>query len=175
MSSSTDVDHFIGKVTQKAVLLNPGGKVLVTEVGDHWELPGGRFEPNETLVGSLRRELHEELGISCRVGPPVETMYGGWHDDETGDPMVTIIYRCETHQREIELNEEHDDYEWLEPEVATDRFSGGIADRIQLAIERAVVLDSEVPFESVTDPYAGSDVDTGELLEHLAAMRAKDT
>ncbi|WP_309138299.1 NUDIX domain-containing protein, partial [Escherichia coli] len=70
--------------------------MLVTKVGDHWELPGGTFEYGETLVGGLRRELREELALDARIGPPVETLYGGWVDGEDGNPMVTIIYRCET-------------------------------------------------------------------------------
>lgn len=30
--------------------------------GRHWELPGGRVEPNESVPDAMRRELHEETG-----------------------------------------------------------------------------------------------------------------
>jgi len=93
----------------------------VTTVDDHHEIPGGTFEYGETLVGGLRRELREELAVDARVGPPVLAMYGGWFDGETGDPMVTLVYRCETDQREVSLNEEHDEFEWIDPDVAADR------------------------------------------------------
>lgn len=33
-----------------------------------WEFPGGKREGTENLRDCLRRELHEELGISARVG-----------------------------------------------------------------------------------------------------------
>ncbi|MDH4051473.1 MAG: NUDIX domain-containing protein [Rubrivivax sp.] len=52
------------------VLIDGGGRFLLTSRPDgkvyagYWEFPGGKLEPGESVAQALRRELHEELGIS---------------------------------------------------------------------------------------------------------------
>lgn len=55
------------------VLIDGEGRFLLTSRPEgkvwagHWEFPGGKVEPGETVEAALRRELHEELGIT--IGP----------------------------------------------------------------------------------------------------------
>ena len=55
------------------VLIDADGRFLLTSrpagkvYAGYWEFPGGKLEPGETVDAALRRELHEELGIT--IGP----------------------------------------------------------------------------------------------------------
>ena len=52
------------------VLIDPEGRFLITSrpagkvYAGHWEFPGGKVEPGESVEQALQRELHEELGIT---------------------------------------------------------------------------------------------------------------
>jgi len=62
----------MNKVT--AAVIERRRKVLIARrkaegnAAGKWEFPGGTVEPGETPEQCLARELHEELGIQCRVG-----------------------------------------------------------------------------------------------------------
>ena len=55
------------------VLIDADGRFLLTSRPDgkvyagYWEFPGGKLEAGETVEQALRRELHEEIGIT--IGP----------------------------------------------------------------------------------------------------------
>lgn len=76
---------------------------------DVWDLPGGRVEPGESLLETLRRELEEELGIVPQPSPatPWSTLTNDSHqlhvflvDEWTGEPANLAP-------------EEHDEIRWV--------------------------------------------------------------
>lgn len=60
----TPVDVAVG------VLIDGDGRFLLTSrpegkvYAGYWEFPGGKLEVDETVEDALRRELHEEIGIT---------------------------------------------------------------------------------------------------------------
>ncbi len=57
-------DH--GREGRFLLTSRPPGKVYA----GYWEFPGGKFEPGESVEQALRRELHEELGITIGAVQP---------------------------------------------------------------------------------------------------------
>jgi 8-oxo-dGTP diphosphatase len=66
----TPVDVAVG------VLIDGDGRFLLTSrpqgkvYAGYWEFPGGKLEAGETVEQALRRELHEELGITIGAAQP---------------------------------------------------------------------------------------------------------
>ena len=66
----TAVDVAVGVLFDRAgrflLTSRPSGKVYA----GHWEFPGGKLEAGESVETALRRELHEELGITIGAVHP---------------------------------------------------------------------------------------------------------
>ncbi len=72
MAGREPVDVAVG------VLIDRDGRFLLTSrpegkvYAGHWEFPGGKVEPGESVEAALQRELNEELGITIGAAVPWE-------------------------------------------------------------------------------------------------------
>ena len=81
------VGVLIGPDQRFLLTSRPAGKVYA----GYWEFPGGKFEPGETLEQALRRELHEELGITIGAVQP-------WQQEIFDYPHALVrLHFCKVH------------------------------------------------------------------------------
>ena len=80
----------------RAVILHDNRLLLVNAWPGHrsdlWCAPGGGVNPGASLPDNLRREVHEETGLTVRVGPPC--LINEYHDPGSGFHQVEIFFRC---------------------------------------------------------------------------------
>jgi 8-oxo-dGTP diphosphatase len=98
-----------------------------------YSLPGGRVEFGESLQVALAREVDEETGLRIDIVGLV-----GWREVLPGGPgdghYVILSFAARWTAREPVLNDEHDDFKWLEPGAFGDlRLTGGLSEVVEAA------------------------------------------
>ncbi|HEY0152037.1 MAG TPA: NUDIX domain-containing protein [Longimicrobium sp.] len=84
--------HHRFPVSVKGVVLTPDRRVvLLKNERDEWELPGGKLERGEAPDRCVARELEEELAISVRVGPLIDSWL---YEVLPGEEVLIVTYGC---------------------------------------------------------------------------------
>jgi ADP-ribose pyrophosphatase YjhB (NUDIX family) len=114
------------------------GKVLLVRrarspAKGFYSLPGGRVEFGETLHAALHREVDEETALKVEI-----IGLAGWREvvpgTSGGGHYLIMSFAARWIAGEPALNEELDDFRWLEPETLGDlRLTGGLEEVIRSA------------------------------------------
>ena len=125
----------IFSIAAKALIRNDQGNIFMVHIPEwghnppHWDLPGGRMDPGETFLETLKRELIEEIGVS-HIGKPKQIM--GMLTNITipvGDdllPLVFMIYDVKVADlKQIKLSKDtrEDNTGWFSPKQAAKHMS----------------------------------------------------
>lgn len=103
-----------------AVLLDESGRLLVVRKRGTTAFmqPGGKFEPGESAVEALRREVREELGVSV-----VEVRELGHHDaaaaNEPGHRVAADLFFVRV-DGEPQIAAEIEEMRWIDPAAPGD-------------------------------------------------------
>ena len=101
VSDRVPVDVAVG------VLIDATGRFLLTSrpagkvYAGYWEFPGGKLEAGESVEQALRRELHEEIGITIGAAQP-------WKVELMDYPHARVrLHFCKVHEwsGEFEMRE----------------------------------------------------------------------
>ncbi len=114
----------VQNIAVKGFILNEEGRVLVLRQADYsggtkpgrYGFPGGKLELGEPVADGLRREILEETGLSVKVGQPF--FVGEWSPKVRGTvrQIVGVFFTCTAMAGDVQLNREHDEYLWVDPE-----------------------------------------------------------
>jgi 8-oxo-dGTP diphosphatase len=112
-----------GNVVSRLPVRAAGGVVVRRSVGNGWELalvyrasrcdwgfPKGKLEPGETELFCARREVEEETGLVCSIGPYVGQTH---YVDRRDRPKVVHYWLMEPLTGSFKASEEVDDMQWV--------------------------------------------------------------
>lgn len=103
-------------------IFNPQGEVLLVR-SHKWKhkftVPGGKIELGETINQALKREAKEETGLDISSPEFVllqEFVYDSafWQKKH----FIFLDFACKTKSTRIKLNDEAEEYLWVNPEKA---------------------------------------------------------
>jgi ADP-ribose pyrophosphatase YjhB (NUDIX family) len=83
--------HFIAR----ALIVDAGQILLARERGaKNTFLPGGHIEWGEGAADALQRELHEELGTTCRIGAFLGAAENHWVDEAGSHAEINLVFEA---------------------------------------------------------------------------------
>ena len=77
---------------------------------DDWSLPKGKCEPGESDIECALREVQEETGLQCEIGPKLAEIA---YRDQKDRAKTVVYFLMEPVAGEFARNDEVDEIRWL--------------------------------------------------------------
>ena len=108
-----EAQHFLGKVSLRALIEREGKIFLCRGIGDTvWQLPGGRMHVGEEPQDGLIREIKEEFGVAPKVDQLFYTQTFEHFKDKVA--QLLLVYLCSIGEQSIKINPaENEEYKWV--------------------------------------------------------------
>lgn len=124
--------------TVSAVIFNSDGKILLCKShkwGNKYVIPGGHIELGEKMEEALKREIFEETGLNIydiKLVSLKESIYSDkFHEKKH---FIFIDYICKTDSTNVSLNDEAEEYEWVDIEQIEYYDLGGFTKELLMKI-----------------------------------------
>ena len=111
-------EHIVISVV--ALILDDDQRVLLTRRNippfhDQWVMPGGKIDLGEPILESLKREVHEEVGLDVEIEGLID-VFEHLTPGEENCHFVILYYRCRARYCDI-IHNEHEVAEavWVSP------------------------------------------------------------
>lgn len=134
------------KIRVVAAVLHDGrGRVLIAErpvgkpLAGFWEFPGGKLETGESPLVALRRELHEELGITVEQARPLIRFTHAYPERQ----VELDVWRVTRYSGELQARERQS-LAWVQP--------GALADWDLLPADQPITRILQLPPRMLVTP-----------------------
>lgn len=124
--------------TVSAVIFNPDGKILLCK-SHKWDnkfvIPGGHIELGEKMEEALKREILEETGLNIydiKLIGLKESIYSDTFHEKKH--FIFIDYLCKTDSSDVILNNEAEEYEWVDMNRIEDYALGGFTKKLLMEL-----------------------------------------
>ncbi|SCY56171.1 NUDIX domain-containing protein [Alkaliphilus peptidifermentans] len=124
--------------TVGAIIFNPDNKILLCKShkwNDKYIIPGGHIEMGESMEDALRREILEETGLEIydiNLISIKESVYNkAFHEKKH---FIFIDYICKTDSYNVTLNEEAQEYKWVDLSEVDNYELGGFVKTLLLEL-----------------------------------------
>lgn len=118
-------------VSVAGIVIDSDDRILVIRRRDnnHWEMPGGVLELEESFEEGVRREIAEETGMSVHV----ERLTGVYKNITRG--IVSLVFRCRPGGQPIHPTDEAREVRWMTRAEVAEAMDPAYAIRVLDAFE----------------------------------------